>query len=165
MAEFIPRWGDGEDSFSPAWAGTEGVFRSDFGSVVAGLDGKSPYIGPSGNWFYWDGNSWQDTGLPARGPQGEKGDTGPAGPQGEKGDTGPAGPQGPQGPQGETGPQGEKGADGTVAFETLTPQQIETLKGEKGDPGPAPDMSDYYTRAQTDEAIAAAVTVALNTEV
>ena len=153
MAEFIPRWGDEEDSFSPAWAGTEGVFRSDFGSVVAGLDGKSPYIGPSGNWFCWDGNGWQDTGLPARGPQGEKGDTGPAG------------PQGPQGPQGETGPQGEKGADGTVAFEALTPQQIEMLKGEKGDPGPAPDMSDYYTRAQTDEAIAAAVTVALNTEV
>ena len=61
MAEFIPRWGDGEDSFSPAWAGTEGVFRSDFGSVVAGLDGKSPYIGPSGNWFYWDGSGWQDT--------------------------------------------------------------------------------------------------------
>ena len=165
MAELIPRWGDGEDSFSPAWAGTEGVFRSDFGSVVAGLDGKSPYIGPSGNWFYWDGNSWQDTGLPARGPQGEKGDTGPAGPQGERGETGPAGPQGPQGPQGEPGPQGEKGVDGTVAFEALTPQQIEMLKGEKGDPGPAPDMSDYYTRAQTDEAIAAAVTVALNTEV
>ena len=165
MAEFIPRWGDGEDSFSPAWAGTEGVFRSDFGSVVAGLDGKSPYIGPSGNWFCWDSSGWQDTGLPARGPQGEKGDTGPAGPQGERGETGPAGPQGPQGPQGEMGPQGEKGADGTVAFEALTPQQIEMLKGEKGDPGPAPDMSDYYTRAQTDEAIAAAVTVALNTEV
>ena len=142
MAEFIPRWGDGEDSFSPAWAGTEGVFRSDFGSVVAGLDGKSPYIGPSGNWFCWDGSGWQDTGLPARGPQGEKGDTGPAGPQGERGETGPAGPQGPQGPQGETGPQ-----------------------GEKGETGPAPDMSDYYTRAQTDEAIAAAVTAALNTEV
>ena len=33
------------------------------------------------------------------------------------------------------------------------------------DPGPAPDMSDYYTRAERDEAIAAAVTVALNTEV
>ena len=165
MAEFIPRWGDGEDSFSPAWAGTEGVFRSDFGSVVAGLDGKSPYIGPSGTWFCWDSSGWQDTGLPARGPQGEKGDTGPAGPQGERGETGPAGPQGPQGPQGEMGPQGEKGADGTVAFEALTPQQIEMLKGEKGDPGPAPDMSDYYTRAQTDEAIAAAVTVALNTEV
>lgn len=142
MAEFIPRWGDGEDSFYPAWAGTEGVFRSDFGSVVAGLDGKSPYIGPSGNWFCWDGNGWQDTGLPARGPQGEKGDTGPAGPQGERGESGPAGPQGPQGPQGETGPQ-----------------------GEKGETGPAPDMSDYYTRAQTDEAIAAAVTAALNTEV
>lgn len=162
MAEFIPRWGDGEDSFSPAWAGPEGVFRSDFGSVVAGVDGKSPYIGQNGNWFYWDGNGWQDTGLPARGPQGEKGDAGPAGPQGERGETGPAGPSGPQG---EPGPQGEKGADGTVAFEALTPEQIEMLKGEKGETGPAPDMSDYYTRAQTDSAIAAAITTALNTEV
>ena len=52
-----------------------------------------------------------------------------------------------------------------MAFEALTQEQIGMLKGEKGETGPAPDMSDYYTRAQTDEAIAAAVTAALNTEV
>jgi len=46
------------------------------------------------------------------GPQGVKGDGGPAGPQGNigpqgpKGDPGVAGPIGPQGPKGETGPQG-----------------------------------------------------------
>ncbi len=50
-----------------------------------------------------------------------KGATGPQGPQGEKGATGP---QGPQGPQGE--------------------------KGDKGDDGITPDMSDYYTKVQTD---------------
>lgn len=89
----------------------------------------------------------------AQGPRGEKGDTGERGPQGETGATGPQGPQGetgatgPQGPQGETGatgPQGPKGKDGEVTFESLTDEQIASLrgepgakgeKGEKGDPG------------------------------
>ena len=89
----------------------------------------------------------------AQGPKGEKGDTGAQGPQGETGATGPQGPKGetgaigPQGPQGETGatgPQGPKGKDGEVTFESLTDEQIASLrgepgakgeKGEKGDPG------------------------------
>ena len=89
----------------------------------------------------------------AQGPRGEKGDTGERGPQGETGATGPQGPQGetgaigPQGPRGETGatgPQGPKGKDGEVTFESLTDEQIASLrgepgakgeKGEKGDPG------------------------------
>ena len=92
-----------------------------------------------------------DTG--AQGPRGEKGDTGERGPQGETGTTGPQGPKGetgaigPQGPRGETGatgPQGPKGKDGEVTFESLTDEQIASLrgepgakgeKGEKGDPG------------------------------
>ncbi len=92
-----------------------------------------------------------DTG--AQGLRGEKGDTGERGPQGETGATGPQGPQGetgaigPQGPRGETGatgPQGPKGKDGEVTFESLTDEQIASLrgepgakgeKGEKGDPG------------------------------
>ena len=92
-----------------------------------------------------------DTG--AQGPRGEKGDTGERGPQGEMGTTGPQGPKGetgaigPQGPRGETGatgPQGPKGKDGEVTFESLTDEQIASLrgepgakgeKGEKGDPG------------------------------
>lgn len=92
-----------------------------------------------------------DTG--AQGPRGEKGDTGERGPQGETGATGLQGPQGetgatgPQGPRGEigaTGPQGPKGKDGEVTFESLTDEQIASLrgepgakgeKGEKGDPG------------------------------
>ena len=92
-----------------------------------------------------------DTG--AQGPRGEKGDTGERGPKGETGATGPQGPKGetgaigPQGPRGETGatgPQGPKGKDGEVTFESLTDEQIASLrgepgakgeKGEKGDPG------------------------------
>ncbi len=89
----------------------------------------------------------------AQGPKGEKGEPGPQGPQGETGATGPQGPKGetgaigPQGPRGETGatgPQGPKGKDGEVTFESLTDEQIASLrgepgakgeKGEKGDPG------------------------------
>ena len=80
-----------------------------------------------------------DTGE--RGPQGE---TGATGPQGPKGETGAIGPQGPRGETGATGPQGPKGKDGEVTFESLTDEQIASLrgepgakgeKGEKGDPG------------------------------
>ena len=77
----------------------------------------------------------------AQGQKGEKGDTGAQGPRGEKGDTGE---RGPQGETGATGPQGPKGKDGEVTFESLTDEQIASLrgepgakgeKGEKGDPG------------------------------
>ena len=66
---------------------------------------------------------------------------GAQGPKGEKGDTGE---RGPQGETGATGPQGPKGKDGEVTFESLTDEQIASLrgepgakgeKGEKGDPG------------------------------
>ena len=75
------------------------------------------------------------------GAQGPKGDTGAQGPRGEKGYTGE---RGPQGETGATGPQGPKGKDGEVTFESLTDEQIASLrgepgakgeKGEKGDPG------------------------------
>lgn len=169
MANLTLGWQSTRADFSPAWGQEEGVFRAEFGSVARGVDGKSPYLGENGNWFCWDGAAWQDTGLPARGPRGEKGERGEQGPKGEQGEPGPKGEQGEPGPKGEPGPQGEKGADGTVAFEALTQEQIEMLRGEEGPPGPAPDMSSYYTRAETDgaisQAIAAAVTGALNREV
>lgn len=60
------------------------------------------------------------------GPQGPKGEKGE---RGEKGAEGPAGPQGPRGEKGDKGDPGEKGADGTVAFESLTPEQKESLRG------------------------------------
>jgi|GEM_PF-2387758 len=170
--------------FDPGWHSGGGLFGAQGQGVVRGVDGKSPYVGENGNWFEWSGSGWLDTGVPARGPQGEKGETGPQGlqgpqgPQGEKGEQGQTGPTGPQGETGPAGPQGEKGVDGTVAFEELTPEQIEMLRGpqgekgepgEKGDTGPAPDMSGYYTKSETDgaisQAIAGAITTALNTEV
>lgn len=39
------------------------------------------------------------------------------------------GPRGPKGEKGDKGDPGEKGADGTVAFELLTPEQKESLRG------------------------------------
>ncbi len=155
--------------FRPEFGENETVFGSDWSAFVRGVDGKSPYVGENGNWFCWDGAAFRDTGIPARGPQGEqgpegeqgpKGDTGETGPQGPKGDTGPQGEPGPQGIQGEpgeTGPQGPKGDTG--------PQGEPGPQGPQGEPGSAPDMSLFYTKAETDAAIAAAVTAALNTEV
>ena len=105
----------------------------------------------------------------AQGPRGEKGDTGERGPQGETGATGERGPQGetgaigPQGPQGETGatgPQGPKGKDGEVTFESLTDEQIASLrgepgakgeKGEKGDPGAKGEKGDPGAQGEKGE--------------
>lgn len=44
---------------------------------------------------------------------------------------------GPIGPQGEIGPEGPQGPEGTVAFEGLTPEQIDQLRGPQGEIGPA----------------------------
>ena len=174
MPDFSPKWTTGQSAFSAGYSDNESSFKSAFRSVVAGVDGKSPYIGENGSWVEWDGTSWNDTGVKAQGPQGEKGEVGPQGVQGPQGDPGPQGIQGPKGDTGDTGPQGpqgEKGADGTVSFDQLTPEQIEMLKGPKGDtgeqgpPGPAADLSNYYTKQETDSAILNAVVSALNTEV
>lgn len=177
MPDFSPKWTTGQSAFSAGYSDNESSFKSAFRPVVAGVDGKSPYIGENGSWVEWDGTSWNDTGVKAQGPQGEKGEVGPQGVQGPQGDPGPQGVQGIQGPKGDTGdtgpqgPQGEKGADGTVSFDQLTPEQIEMLKGPKGDtgeqgpPGPAADLSNYYTKQETDLAISNAVVSALNTEV
>lgn len=64
-----------------------------------------------------------------QGEQGEKGTQGLKGERGEKGVQGPTGPQGPKGEKGDKGDPGEKGVDGTVAFESLTPEQKESLRG------------------------------------
>lgn len=60
------------------------------------------------------------------GPQGPKGEKGE---KGDKGAVGPTGPQGPKGAKGDKGDPGEKGVDGTVVFESLTPEQKESLRG------------------------------------
>lgn len=44
---------------------------------------------------------------------------------------------GPQGPQGTQGVQGPPGRDGVVTFENLSQAQRNSLKGDRGEPGPA----------------------------
>lgn len=47
-----------------------------------------------------------------------------------KGETGERGPQGPKGDKGEKGNKGDKGIDGTVDFDSLTPEQMLKLTPE-----------------------------------
>ena len=63
-------------------------------------------------------------GCAQTGPQGSRGDVGPAGPQGPKGDQGMTGPAGPQGPRGDTGAMGPAGPAG--------PEGPQGLNGSKG---------------------------------
>ena len=74
--------------FNPGWHTGQGAFDSGGEGIVRGVDGKSPYVGENGNWFEWNGSAWMDTGVPARGPQGDRGEQGGAGAQGPKGDPG-----------------------------------------------------------------------------
>ena len=73
-------------------------------------------------------------------PKGEKGDTGPQGPAGPKGEKGDTGPAGQKGDTGDTGPQGPKGD--AFTFEDFTTEQLASLKGPKGDTGPAGPQGD-----------------------
>ncbi len=103
----------------------------DAAEMEANIDNAAPYVGENGNWFRWNAaaKAFEDTGVPARGPKGEKGNTGARGPQGVQGETGPQGPQGeigPQGVQGERGPQGAKGDRGDTGKQGP--------KGDKGEP-------------------------------
>ena len=66
------------------------------------------------------------------GIDGKNGKDGVKGDKGDKGDTGETGATGPQGPQGEQGPQGVQGP-----------------KGEKGDKGDTQDLTNYYTKQET----------------
>ena len=82
------------------------------------------------------------------GIKGEKGETGERGPkgdtgaQGPKGDPGERGPQGIQGLAGAPGRDGRDGIDGTqgpkgdpFTYADFTQEQLNSLKGSKGDPG------------------------------
>ena len=102
-----------------------------------------------------DGKTTITFGIPAGrpggpvGPQGPEGPQGPAGPQGPEGPQGERGPQGPQGKKGEkgdigaTGPEGPKGDTGAAfTYEMFTAEQLEGLKGPKGDTGPKGDKGD-----------------------
>ena len=126
---------------------------------VVASNRHQPIIGENGNWMLWDfeTESYVDSGVQARGPQGEPGPQGPQGERGDKGEKGDTGATGPIGPQGEQGPQGEKGEPGPA--------------GPQGEPGKdAPQDAVLYTpqtltteqQAQARENIGAADVVAVN---
>ncbi len=80
-----------------------------------------------------------EQGIQGKGERGEQGIQGPAGKdgvQGERGETGPKGDKGDVGPQGLKGEQGIQGLKGdkgdAFKYSDFTPEQLQTLKGEKG---------------------------------
>lgn len=115
------------------FVGPRGPAGQDGKQGVPGPQGETGPIGPRGE----QGPAGKDgTVAFEQLTQGQKeslrGQTGPVGPAGPTGPMGPAGKDGAIGPQ---GPAGPKGADGTVSFEQLTPQQIESLRGPVGPQG------------------------------
>lgn len=118
------------------------------------------------------------------GPKGEKGDVGPTGPagptgmrgekgekgdKGDKGETGKQGETGPQGPAGEPGPQGPVGPAGKdyvltegdkeeiAGLMDLSSYATQAYVNNKISQIPETDLSNYYTKEQTDIKIGNAV--------
>lgn len=116
-------------------------------------------------------------GIDMIGPKGDKGDTGPQGPKGDKGDTGPQGIQGPKGEKGDKGNQGEPGAVKMQVVDTLpeTGRTDTIYLVKKDNPGEqnlydeyvytetgwehigdtSVDLSDYYTKEESNEKLLA----------
>ena len=90
--------------------GTLVIFAQNFGN-----DGIVPTIGTNGNW--WIGDT--DTGISAKGPKGDDGDTGL---KGETGDKGAKGETGDQGAKGETGARSE--SSGASVGSTLSAARL-----------------------------------------
>ena len=107
-----------------------------------GPQGPKGEIGPTGP----QGERGEQGPQGIQGEKGPKGDTGPQGLPGEKGEKGDKGDQGLQGLPGEQGPKGETGATGAqgergpkgdpFTYDDFTAEQLELLKGPKGDTGP-----------------------------
>ena len=114
-----PAGRDGKD-------GRDGVDGQQGRDGINGTDGITPIIGDNGNWWI----DIIDTGIPARGPEGQAGAAGPQGIQGATGDTGPQGQQGVQGVTGDTGPQGQQGVQGATG--DTGPQGIQGIQGPPG---------------------------------
>lgn len=130
---------------------------------IQGPQGETGATGPQG-----------EQGI--QGPQGEQGEQGIQGVQGPKGDTGPQGPKGDTGPQGEKGDKGDKGEPGAVKMQVVdtlpeTGRTDTIYLVKKDNPGEqnlydeyvytetgwehigdtSVDLSDYYTKEETDE--------------
>lgn len=93
--------------------------------------------------------------------KGDKGDTGSQGPQGIQGIQGPAGQNGTNGTNGQDGfsPSASVSKSGSVATISIT-DKVGTTTATISD-GQTPDMSNYYTKTETDQAIANAITTTL----
>ena len=78
------------------------------------------------------------------GDKGDKGDKGDPGPQGPQGEQGPIGPAGPVGPKGEKGDKGDP-----FTYEDFTKEQLEALRGPKGEQGPQGTKGNAGTRGST----------------
>ena len=91
-----------------------------------------------------------------KGEPGEQGPPGPPGPPGEPGRNGIDGLNGEQGLQGIQGPPGPPGKDGkSFTYDMFTSEQLEALKGPRGEQGPPSnsanvDLSAYTTKQDVD---------------
>ena len=130
------------DDATQQWVDT-GVNAGDDGTV--GKDGHSPYIGQNGHWFVFNDSTqqWSDTNVTA---QGANGDDGVSPTVTVTSITGGhrvtiTDKDHPSGMQFDVmnGAKGDKGDAFTYA--DFTPQQLASLKGEKGDNGTSPVVS------------------------
>lgn len=101
-----------------------------------------------------DGAPGKDGEIGPVGPQGEIGPQGPIGPTGPKGDTGEAGPIGPKGEPGTQGPAGQDGKTPVKGVDYFTEADIQEIASRVETQ--EVDLSNYYTKQQTDAAIVAA---------
>lgn len=107
--------------------------------------------------YRYDGATFVEDRAGMQGPKGEKGDIGEQGPQGLPGPAGSIGPEGPEGQVGPAGPQGEKGEKGDKGDKgdqglqgPIGPQGEQGPQGPEGPQGPAQDLTNYYTKNETD---------------
>ena len=85
------------------------------------LIAKAPII-KDGTWWLYDAatGDYTDSGYPAQGEKGDKGETGEKGDPGKQGKTGAKGEKGDAGTPGKDGVNGKKGADGYSPTATVT---------------------------------------------
>lgn len=92
-----------------------------------------------------------------QGIQGLIGLTGPEGPQGVQGIQGIQGEQGPKGDKGDTGEQGPQGPEGPAGKDgedyVLTDADKQEIAGMVVIPPPVVDLSNYYTKSETNALI------------
>ena len=127
-------------------------------ALIRELNAHPPIPGSEGFWLLWnpDTDAYEKSNLPlpdvAVGPQGPKGDPGPAGPQGIQGEPGPAGDTGPQGPAGPQGLKGDRGEAGGIGPQgEQGPAGPAGPQGETGPQGPKGDTGDTGPQGERGE--------------